>query len=343
MTCPPGRGGNWPPAPTRAPTRTCSSAWTSATSCTTAGSTGVDDRWEWEPALLAAAPGRSRSGSRRRCARRCPYACRRAEPVPHALAALADGRRRAVAVDVPAAAGRPRAVPRVRHPPLGLPAQGGRPAHLGDPAAGRPAPRRRWWRSRPTSTAAAGPSACTRELFARTHARARTWTTPTAPTWTRSPAITLAIGNLMSLFGLHRRLRGAIVGHLAAFEMTSSLPQPPLRQRPAPARRRRGRDPVLRRARRGRRRARADRRARPVRRVLRAASPQQAAQVLFGAACASPSTASSPGTSWAAGKPVSPRCAPSVSEVGPPDMGRTPVGARAPETRPACGCRRRTV
>jgi hypothetical protein len=30
--------------------------------------------------------------------------------------------------------------------------------------------------------------------------------------------------NVMSLFGLHRRLRGAIVGHLAAYEMTSSLP-----------------------------------------------------------------------------------------------------------------------
>lgn len=30
--------------------------------------------------------------------------------------------------------------------------------------------------------------------------------------------------NTMSLFGLHRRLRGAIVGHLAAYEMTSSLP-----------------------------------------------------------------------------------------------------------------------
>jgi Iron-containing redox enzyme len=28
----------------------------------------------------------------------------------------------------------------------------------------------------------------------------------------------------MSLFGLHRRLRGARVGHLAAFEMTSSIP-----------------------------------------------------------------------------------------------------------------------
>lgn len=38
------------------------------------------------------------------------------------------------------------------------------------------------------------------------------------------PAITLASMNLMSMFGLNRRLLGAIVGHLAAFEMTSSLP-----------------------------------------------------------------------------------------------------------------------
>jgi Iron-containing redox enzyme len=38
------------------------------------------------------------------------------------------------------------------------------------------------------------------------------------------PGVTLATVNLMSMLGLHRRLRGAIVGHLAAFEMTSSLP-----------------------------------------------------------------------------------------------------------------------
>lgn len=38
------------------------------------------------------------------------------------------------------------------------------------------------------------------------------------------PAVTLAVNNAMSLFGLHRRLRGAILGHLAAFESTSSLP-----------------------------------------------------------------------------------------------------------------------
>ncbi|MEW2502783.1 iron-containing redox enzyme family protein [Amycolatopsis sp. NPDC047767] len=40
----------------------------------------------------------------------------------------------------------------------------------------------------------------------------------------RVPAVTLAVSNLMSLFGFHRRWLGAALGHLAAFEMTSSLP-----------------------------------------------------------------------------------------------------------------------
>ena len=38
------------------------------------------------------------------------------------------------------------------------------------------------------------------------------------------PAATLATVNLVSLLGLHRRWRGALVGHLAAFEMTSVEP-----------------------------------------------------------------------------------------------------------------------
>jgi hypothetical protein len=38
------------------------------------------------------------------------------------------------------------------------------------------------------------------------------------------PGLTLATVNLMSLLGLHRRWRAAIVGHLALFEMTSSIP-----------------------------------------------------------------------------------------------------------------------
>ncbi len=40
----------------------------------------------------------------------------------------------------------------------------------------------------------------------------------------RLPAATLATVNLVSLFGLHRRWRGALVGHLALFEMTSVTP-----------------------------------------------------------------------------------------------------------------------
>ena len=38
------------------------------------------------------------------------------------------------------------------------------------------------------------------------------------------PGVTLATVNLVTFLGLHRRLRGALVGHLAAFEMTSVGP-----------------------------------------------------------------------------------------------------------------------
>ncbi|MCK9897149.1 iron-containing redox enzyme family protein [Frankia sp. AgB32] len=40
----------------------------------------------------------------------------------------------------------------------------------------------------------------------------------------RVPAATLATGNLPTYFGLHRAHRGALVGHLAVFEMTSVTP-----------------------------------------------------------------------------------------------------------------------
>lgn len=39
-----------------------------------------------------------------------------------------------------------------------------------------------------------------------------------------APGISFAISNVMTLFGLRRELRGALVGHLAAYEMTSSAP-----------------------------------------------------------------------------------------------------------------------
>jgi Iron-containing redox enzyme len=40
----------------------------------------------------------------------------------------------------------------------------------------------------------------------------------------RLPGTTLATVNLVSLFGLHRRWRGALLGHLALFESTSAIP-----------------------------------------------------------------------------------------------------------------------
>lgn len=52
------------------------------------------------------------------------------------------------------------------------------------------------------------------------------------------PAATLATGNLISLLGLHRRWRAALVGHLALFEMCSVVPM----ARYAAAMRRLGRD-----------------------------------------------------------------------------------------------------
>lgn len=61
------------------------------------------------------------------------------------------------------------------------------------------------------------------ELFARTLRGMGLHDTPDAYL-DLVPAVTLASVNTMSFFGLHRRLRGAVAGHLAAFEMTSSLP-----------------------------------------------------------------------------------------------------------------------
>jgi hypothetical protein len=42
--------------------------------------------------------------------------------------------------------------------------------------------------------------------------------------WNEAPAAPFASVNTISLFGLHRRWRGAALGHLAAVEMTSSEP-----------------------------------------------------------------------------------------------------------------------
>jgi hypothetical protein len=61
------------------------------------------------------------------------------------------------------------------------------------------------------------------ELFARSMRALGLDDTPNAYL-DHVPALSLANVNVLSMFGLHRRLRGALCGHLAAFEMTSSLP-----------------------------------------------------------------------------------------------------------------------
>jgi hypothetical protein len=61
------------------------------------------------------------------------------------------------------------------------------------------------------------------ELFAATMAALDLDTAPGAYI-DQVPGVTLATDNLASLLGLHRRWRGALVGHLAAFEMTSVVP-----------------------------------------------------------------------------------------------------------------------
>lgn len=61
------------------------------------------------------------------------------------------------------------------------------------------------------------------ELFGRA-LRSLDMTTDLGPYVAQAAGATLASVNLMSLFALNRRLRGAAMGHLAAFEATSSLP-----------------------------------------------------------------------------------------------------------------------
>jgi hypothetical protein len=99
-----------------------------------------------------------------------------------------------------------------------------------------------------------------------------------------APAVVLATSNVISLFGLHRRLRGALLGHLAAFEMTSSLPN----RRYGNGLRRLGGDPTATRF--YDEHVEADAVHEQIAAVdlcgaFAAAEPARAADVLFGAAC----------------------------------------------------------
>ena len=86
------------------------------------------------------------------------------------------------------------------------------------------------------------------------------------------PAEALAVVNLMSMFGLHRELRGAAIGHFASTEITSPPGSRAAGRRPGTDATRPRRAAASTRARRGRRRARAGGAHRRRRRSGRAAS-----------------------------------------------------------------------
>ena len=268
------------------------------------GLAGVDERWEWQPSLLgvrAVLEARLERALRELAAPLLPAGDVPPADVPRRAGRAGRRRRRPLAGRAHAPARDGRAVARVAGAPVDLPAQGGRPAHLGDPAADRAGqggaggdPGRRV-RRRPAGADARG-------AVRRRDARSSAWTTRTAPTSTGAggrrsrPASTRCRCSACTGAGAARPL-----GHLAALEMTSSVPNAPLRRRPAPARLRAGGDPLLRRARRGGRGARAGGRARPVRRAGRRRAGAGRAGAHRGRLLPGPGRADRPATCWSAG------------------------------------------
>ena len=185
------------------------------------GLPGVDERWEWAPSLLAL---RGEAGGRSRGPSVARYRSLTAGDVDMDLALRAVEEADEAPSLSPISSARERWISSASSPPTAPPTSSRRPIPTrGRSRASAARRRRRWSRSRPTSTAAATPSACTPVLFAR--ALDALGLDPRYGAYVDDlPAVTLATVNLMSLFGLHRRLRGAIVGHLALFEMTSSMP-----------------------------------------------------------------------------------------------------------------------
>ena len=196
---------------------------TSATSSTTSGSPTWTRRGSGSPRCCANGAGwrTTSSAGSWSSAGRVPSASSRDGAIEE-LQRLASGGRRAFALRLH---GRPRDArgdAGVRGAPLRLPAQGGRSPHLGDPAphrAGEGGPRRH-----PAGRVRRGtPGRRPRQPVRRGDGGARP--RPAYGTYLdRLPGITLSTCNLVSLFGLHRRWRGALVGHLALFEMCSVGP-----------------------------------------------------------------------------------------------------------------------
>lgn len=189
------------------------------------GLAGVDERWEWHPALLAVARPLEETleADLRHCAQpHLPQAALQAADVPQALAAViahADGP--ALSSHLARRATREQYAEFVIHRSIYhlseadphswvIPRLGGAPKvalveiQADEYGGGRP----EWMHAR---------------LFADTMEDLGL-DSGYAAYVDAVPAVTLRWVNTMSLFGLHRRLRAAACGHLAALEMTSSLP-----------------------------------------------------------------------------------------------------------------------
>ena len=213
-------GGRRGPAPRAVPP---------ATSCTTAACPASTRLGVGALAARAApgARGALRGGAARaRPARRAPVRGR--GDGPRAARDRRGRRRRAVAVDAPRARGHARADPRVRRAPLRLPAQGGRSALVGDPAAAG-APKAALVEIQADEYGGGRPERIHAQLFAQAmdalglDARYGAYLDVI-------PGVTLGTVNLMSLFGLHRRLAGRDRRPPRAVRDDLVDPQPPLRR-----------------------------------------------------------------------------------------------------------------
>jgi hypothetical protein len=182
---------------------------------------GVDDGWEWEPTLLAQR-ARLEAAFERRLVELVPYRAVDAPDVGDALVTLAT---------TPAG------------PSLSaFMAEHGTLEHMREFAVHRSAYQRKeadphtwaiprlWGRAKAALVeiqhgeyGEGRPEDVHAELFAATM-RALDLDPTYGAYLDRIPGVTLATVNLMSLFGLHRRWRGALVGHLALFEMCSVVP-----------------------------------------------------------------------------------------------------------------------
>ncbi|WP_329427996.1 iron-containing redox enzyme family protein [Streptosporangium sp. NBC_01495] len=186
------------------------------------GFDGVDDRWEWNPSLLEVREileARFEEG----LARAVPYPpASRPEQTCQALAELV-----AAAVDGPDLAGflqRQADLAQFREFVAHRSIHHLKEADPYTPAIPRLSGRTKAAPAEIQAGAYGGGAERMRSELFRTTMRELDMDDSYGAYLDRVPAITLAVSNTLSLFELHRRHLGALLGHLAAFEMTSSVP-----------------------------------------------------------------------------------------------------------------------